>query len=79
MDYVINLTPLLLLLLAFVWAYQFVFLMLMKDDLFPGRSDKLIWGIAFCIMFPVTPFAFIYWRRTALRLKVTDVSARSGS
>lgn len=52
---------------AIFWLYQFVQLMLLEDDLFPGPYDKLVWGAAFVILAPLAPFAFLMWKgaRTA--------------
>jgi hypothetical protein len=49
-----------------IWSYQFVFLMLMEDALFPGRLDKAIWGAAFLLAAPLAPFVFLLWRRAIL-------------
>jgi hypothetical protein len=51
---------------ALFWVYQFVQLMLLADSDFPGRYDKILWGAAFVFAFPVTPFAFLWWK-TAFR------------
>jgi hypothetical protein len=55
--------------LAIFWCYQFVLLMMMEDDLFPGRGDKLIWGLCFFIVAPLAPIVFLLWRKTTLQIK----------
>lgn len=53
--------------LAVFWILQFVELMLLEDELFPGRHDKALWVAAFIVVFILTPFAFRMWKsaRTA--------------
>lgn len=48
--------------LAIFWIVEFVQLMLLEDDLFPGRHDKLAWIAAFVILAPLAPFAFMMWK-----------------
>jgi hypothetical protein len=48
--------------LAIIWGYQFVQLMLMADEDFPGRFDKLAWSTLFVLAMPLAPFAFLVWR-----------------
>jgi hypothetical protein len=52
--------------LAFFWVTQFVQLMLLEDRLFPGKFDKAIWGAAFIVLWPLTPFAFRAWKSARL-------------
>ena len=47
---------------AVFWVYQFVQLMLLSDSDFPGKHDKVLWGAAFVLAFPVAPFAFLWWK-----------------
>jgi hypothetical protein len=51
--------------IAGCWAHQFAHLMLVADDDFPGKYDKILWVAAFICAFFITPFAFAYW--TSLR------------
>jgi hypothetical protein len=51
-----------LLALAAFWVVQFLQLMLMEDDLFPGRFDKPLWVAAFIFAPPLAPFAFLMWK-----------------
>jgi hypothetical protein len=44
------------------WIYQFVELMRLDDNSFSGRYDKMIWGAAFILLFPLAPIAFLYWK-----------------
>ena len=50
------------LVVAVVWVIQFAGFMVLDDKTFPGTYDKLIWGAAFILAFPVAPFAFIVWK-----------------
>jgi len=51
-------------LIAIIWIYQFVQLMLLSDPDFPGKYDKILWVVAFCVAIPVAPFAFLWWKST---------------
>ena len=48
--------------LAVFWLVQFVQLMLLEDEYFPGPLDKLVWGAAFVVLPPLAPFAFLMWK-----------------
>jgi hypothetical protein len=50
------------LVIALVWVYQFIQLMLLSDSDFPGRHDKILWVVAFVVAFPIAPFAFLWWK-----------------
>ena len=50
--------------LAYFWIIQFTFLMMIEDDIFPSKYDKILWVIAFVFAFPVAPFAFLLFKRT---------------
>ena len=65
---------LLLLLLFFstYWGKGFIQLMLLPDDCFPGKNDKLVWGLAFVFLFPVTPTVFYYWQQAYLVVKESE-------
>ncbi len=52
----------LIVLLGWFWVTQFIQLMLMAENDFPGRQDKQIWGAAFVILFIFAPFAFWGWK-----------------
>jgi hypothetical protein len=54
---------LLVLLVIWVWAYQFAFLMSLTDAELGAKNDKIIWAVAFILLPPFAPFAFIFWRR----------------
>ena len=43
---------------ALAWVHEFVFLMNLGDDAFPGRFDKLIWGLALILLGPLGLWAF---------------------
>lgn len=51
------------------WGYQFVQLMLMPDDDFPGRFDKVTWGVVFVLAIPLAPFVFLFWRGALKEIK----------
>jgi hypothetical protein len=55
--------------LAWLWLRQFVWMMSLEDDSFPGTFDKLIWGLVFVFLSPIAPLAFIVWKRTAVELR----------
>ena len=50
--------------IGWMWVTQFIQLMLMTDNDFPTRRDKLIWGMAFIFLFFFAPFAFWGWKTT---------------
>lgn len=50
--------------IAVLWIVQFVQLMLLSDSDFPGKYDKILWVVAFCVAIPVAPFAFLWWKST---------------
>jgi len=53
----------LLLINAAFWIWQFLDLMMMPDDDFPGRFDKVLWVVVFVTLFVlVAPFAFGLWK-----------------
>ena len=51
-----------LLALAIFWIYQFVFMMLLGDNTFSGKHDKILWCAVFIVFPMLTPFAFLLWR-----------------
>jgi hypothetical protein len=60
-----------LLLLVF-WVYQFVLLMLLGDEDFPGRHDKILWVAVFVLLSVIAPFAFLWWKRACLTMRADD-------
>jgi branched-subunit amino acid transport protein len=64
--------PVLLLVIAVVWIYQFSFLMLLEHSQFPGPYDKFMWVTAFLLAWLFTPFAFILWKKAILAQKVPE-------
>lgn len=54
------------LILAAIWCYQFIELMLLSDTDFPGRYDKILWALTFMALPPLAPFAFSFWMRAYL-------------
>ena len=51
------------LLVAGLWIWQFLDLMLMPDEDFPGRFDKVLWVVGFVVLFVlVAPIAFGIWK-----------------
>jgi hypothetical protein len=61
----------LLLFNALLWIGQFMDLMTMPDDEFPGRFDKALWVVAFvACFFLIAPIAFGLWKeRNRRRLR----------
>jgi drug/metabolite transporter (DMT)-like permease len=57
------------------WFRRFITLMLLPDDCFPGRYDKLIWGLAFIVLFFVTPITFYFWQKAYLQVKSNETDA----
>jgi hypothetical protein len=47
---------------ALTWIGEFVYLMSLHDDDFPGRFDKLIWAVALLFFAPVGIWAFRSYR-----------------
>jgi hypothetical protein len=55
----------LLFLIVVFWVVQFIDLMLMPDEDFPGRFDKVLWVAVFLVLFfLVAPLAFGLWKET---------------
>lgn len=44
------------------WLREFRFLINLSDDVFPGRNDKLIWGILLIVLPPVGVWLFRSYR-----------------
>ena len=57
------------------WVFEFVDFMKMKVDEFANEHDRYIWGAAFILMFPATPFAFFLWKMMYEPKRDTPVSA----
>lgn len=55
--------------LLIIWPYQFAQLMILSDENFPGSYDKILWVVAFILVFPLAPFAFMAWKSAVERLK----------
>lgn len=51
-----------LLVLGLAWLREFHFLIQLTDDVFPGRNDKLIWGILLIVLPPVGVWLFRNYR-----------------
>jgi len=62
MELLIIIIPYVGLVIALVWIYQFIQLMLLSDADFPGKHDKILWTAAFVLVFPIAPFAFLWWK-----------------
>jgi len=60
------------LVLIVFWVYQFVLLMLLSDDDFPGRYDKILWVAVFVLLSVIAPFAFLWWKRACLTMRAED-------
>ena len=57
------------------WVFEFVAFMSMKGDEFANVHDRFIWGAAFVLVFPATPFAFFLWKKMYEPKRDTPVSA----
>ena len=44
------------------WIREFSFLMALRDEDFPGRSDKLVWVILLTVMVPIGFWTFRSFR-----------------
>ena len=58
--------------LAIIWCYQFIELMLLSEADFPGKHDKILWALAFLALPPLTPFAFSFWMRAYLVVRSAE-------
>jgi hypothetical protein len=47
--------------LIIFWLFQFVGLMSLPDNRFPGRFDKVLWVSVFVLIAPLAPMAFYVW------------------
>ena len=61
-----------LFLLAFFWILQFVQLMLLSNEDFVGRHDKILWVVIFICVFPLAPFAFVMYKIGRLSMNERD-------
>ena len=59
----------LLLLYFFFWMWQFVQLMLLSDDDFPGKNDKILWVVTFIVFFMFAPSVFQWWKLSSLHVR----------
>lgn len=63
--------------LVVFWVWQFILLMLSRDDEFPGRNDKLIWVVVFLLLVPLAPLAYYFFRQAlTVRQAVQDERLR---
>ena len=53
----------------FLWSWQFVQLMLLEDEQFPGRSDKIMWVVVFIVFWFIAPVPFMWWKKSTLHLR----------
>lgn len=58
-----------LLFIILFWGFEFTQLMMLADRDFPGQFDKILWVVTFLLVFPLAPFAFMYWKRGYVTLK----------
>jgi hypothetical protein len=49
-------------LFARAWLREFTYLMKLRDDVFPGHNDKLIWAILMIVLPPVGAWLFQTYR-----------------
>lgn len=59
-----------------IWGYQFIQLMLLSDSDFPGRHDKVLWFVAFILVYPLAPFVFIQWKQAYLSVRRQERNAQ---
>jgi hypothetical protein len=78
MECVFPVVVLVALLLACFWIYTFVQVMLLSDEDFPGRYDKVLWVIAFLLMAALAPFAFVFWKSAYLAMRQAERSEGKG-
>jgi hypothetical protein len=58
-----------------LWVFQFVRLMSLADEDFPGQHARLGWVAGFVLLWFITPFAFMVWnagRRPKSRSRRSD-------
>ena len=58
--------------LILFWAFQLTQLMMLSDQDFPGRFDKILWVILFLLVSPLAPFLFLYWKSGYVALRVQE-------
>ncbi len=46
------------------WVHEFVFLMRLGDEAFPGRQDKLVWAALMIVLPPIGLLAFWAFRKS---------------
>ena len=68
MEYFLLIITLPIVMLIF-WLFQFVQLMLLEDELLPGRHDKILWYIMFMLLMPLAPIAFVIWKAARVNEK----------
>ena len=61
---------------AAVWILQFVALMSLPDDRFPGQHARLAWVAAFLVIWVLAPIAFLLWARSTEDRRSAVVKAR---
>ncbi len=62
---------------AIFWIVQFVMLMGMPDSAFPGKYDKVVWGLAMVVLTVVAAVAFREWRYGMERKRKAEEFARA--
>jgi NADH:ubiquinone oxidoreductase subunit 3 (subunit A) len=61
----------------FVWCSQFIQLMLLSDEDFPGKYGKALWFAAFILLNFIGCGLFIWWKQAYLHeLKLTNQSVQ---
>jgi type VI protein secretion system component VasK len=68
--YTLTIALVLCLAVGILWVFQFVKLMSLADEDFPGQHARLGWVAGFVLLWFITPFAFLIWnagRRSASR------------
>lgn len=63
-------------LFARTWIREFTFLMSLRDENFPGRSDKLIWAFVLVVVPPAGVWAMRNFRKTHWPEPVSEAEPR---
>jgi hypothetical protein len=72
--HIISLVLIVFLLFSLLWSWivQFVQLMLLSEEDFLGRYDKVLWVAVFICVFPLAPSAFVLYKNARLSMGERD-------
>lgn len=54
------------------WVSQFIQLMLLSDEDFPGKNDKILWFVTFILLSVIAPGLFAWWKQAYLHERKLD-------